>query len=152
MYIYVCIYIYITYNVCIYIYIYSCYTCYTVYIHIIPEMQRSAQAIQVYDRICDFEGVKGSMRAFQQKMKLGMSQIPTEMSMVFIHRSLSSDFWGRWMTNTNTPREMLIVHSCCFLVITTIITVLHLSCDWVLSLVLLLFNNMVSSFGNSSNM
>jgi hypothetical protein len=47
---------------------------------------------------------------------------------------------------------MLIVHSCCFLVITTIITVLHLSCDWVLSLVLLLFNNMVSIFGNSSNM
>lgn len=72
-----------------YIYIYSCYTCYTVYIHIIPEMQRSAQAIQVYDRICDFEGVKGSSE-IQQKMKLGMSQIPTEMSMVFIHRSLSS--------------------------------------------------------------
>ena len=41
-----------------------------------------AQAIQVYDRICDFEGVKGSSE-IQQKMTLGMSQIPTEMSMVF---------------------------------------------------------------------
>ena len=48
-----------------------------------------AQAIQVYDRICDFEGVKGSSE-IQQKMTLGMSQIPTEMSMVFFHRSLSS--------------------------------------------------------------
>jgi len=56
----------------------------------IPEMQLArAQAIQVYDRICDFEGVKGSSE-IQQKMTLGMSQIPTEMSMVFFHRSLSS--------------------------------------------------------------
>ena len=94
MYIYIYIYIHVI-HVILYIYIYT-YQLSSINLESvwavdmgIPEMQRSAQAIQVYDRICDFEGVKGSSE-IQQKMTLGMSQIPTEMSMVFFHRSLSS--------------------------------------------------------------
>ena len=67
-------------HVAIYL-VYNTYECvYACYIHIsylawtvdlgIPEMQRTAQAIQVYDRICEFEGVKGSSE-IQQKMTLG---------------------------------------------------------------------------------